>query len=142
MASMYHEPVEELQQQTRDITRAIQSMKEELDAIDWYNQRAASTQDQTLKNLLIHNRDEEIEHATMLMEWLRRLMPEFDQEMRVYLFTEGPLETLEEQAMGGSAADGGETGGAGNADGAAEGGAPSQPSAQRQGAGDLGIGKL
>ena len=96
MASMYHEPVEDLPQQTRDITRAIQSMKEELEAIDWYNQRAASTQDQTLKNLLIHNRDEEIEHATMLMEWLRRLMPEFDEEMRTYLFTEGPLETVEE----------------------------------------------
>jgi len=95
MASMYHEPVEDLPQQTRDITRAIQSMKEELEAIDWYNQRAASTQDQALKNLLIHNRDEEIEHATMLMEWLRRLMPEFDEEMRTYLFTEGPLETIE-----------------------------------------------
>jgi len=93
---MYHEPVEDLPQQTRDITRAIQSMKEELEAIDWYNQRAASTQDQALKNLLIHNRDEEIEHATMLMEWLRRMMPEFDEEMRTYLFTEDPLETIEE----------------------------------------------
>ena len=103
MASMYHEPVEDLPQQTRDITRAIQSMKEELEAIDWYNQRAASTQDQTLKNLLIHNRDEEIEHATMLMEWLRRLMPEFDEEMRTYLFTEGPLETIEEAGGEGAA---------------------------------------
>jgi ferritin-like protein len=97
---MYHEPVEELQQQTRDVTRALQSMKEELEAIDWYNQRAAATQDQSLKNLLIHNRDEEIEHATMLVEWLRRLMPEFDEEMRTYLFTQGPLETLEEAAEG------------------------------------------
>lgn len=124
MASMYHEPVEDLPQQTRDITRAIQSMKEELEAIDWYNQRAASTQDQTLKNLLIHNRDEEIEHATMLMEWLRRLMPEFDAEMRTYLFTEGPLETIEE------------TGGEGTAE---KGDAQAESASS---AGDLGIGKI
>lgn len=97
MASMYHEPVEELPQETRDITRAIVSMKEELEAIDWYNQRAASTQNQELKNLLIHNRDEEIEHASMLMEWLRRLIPAFDEELRTYLFTQGPIDTIEEQ---------------------------------------------
>jgi hypothetical protein len=137
MASMYHEPVEELQQQTRDITRAIQSMKEELDAIDWYNQRATSTQDQSLKNLLIHNRDEEIEHAAMLMEWLRRLMPEFDQELRTYLFTQGPLETIEETAEGGAAAESAPDESASSAAGGS-----TAPTEGRQGTGDLGIGRM
>ena len=132
MASMYHEPVEELPQETRDITRAIVSMKEELEAIDWYNQRAAATQDQELKNLLIHNRDEEIEHASMLMEWLRRLIPAFDEELRTYLFTQGPIDTIEEQQA--TAEEGGGNEASAESD--------AQTSTNKSNAGDLGIGKM
>jgi hypothetical protein len=107
MANMYHEPVEELPQSDRDITRALQSLKEEIEAVDWYNQRAASTGNQELRNLLLHNRDEEIEHATMLVEWLRRLMPAWDEELRTYLFTSGSLESIEESAAEGEAEQGG-----------------------------------
>ena len=120
MANMYHEPVEELPQETRDITRALQSLKEEIEAVDWYNQRAASTGSQDLRNLLLHNRNEEIEHASMLLEWLRRLMPAWDEELRTYLFTSGPLENLEESAAGGEA--------------------EQQEAAGRSATGDLGIG--
>lgn len=132
MASMYHEPVEELPQETRDITRAIVSMKEELEAIDWYNQRAAATQDQELKNLLIHNRDEEIEHASMLMEWLRRLIPAFDEELRTYLFTQGPIDTIEEQQAAAEEGGGNEASAESDA----------QTSTNKSNAGDLGIGKM
>jgi len=129
---MYHEPVEELPQETRDITRAIVSMKEELEAIDWYNQRAAATQDQELKNLLIHNRDEEIEHASMLMEWLRRLIPAFDEELRTYLFTQGPIDTIEEQQAAAEEGGGNEASAESDA----------QTSTNKSNAGDLGIGKM
>lgn len=110
MANMYHEPVEELPQGDRDITRALQSLKEEIEAVDWYNQRAASTGNQELRNLLLHNRDEEIEHASMLIEWLRRLMPAWDNELRTYLFTSGALDTLEEGAAGSETEEGGAEG--------------------------------
>lgn len=107
MANMYHEPVEELPQGDRDITRALQSLKEEIEAVDWYNQRAASTGSEELRNLLLHNRNEEIEHASMLIEWLRRLMPAWDEELRTYLFTSGALDTLEEGAAGEEGEEGG-----------------------------------
>ncbi|MPW26099.1 hypothetical protein GC105_09875 [Alkalibaculum sp. M08DMB] len=89
--SAYHEPVEELDQKTRDISRAINSLKEELEAIDWYNQRVATTQDSSLKEILAHNRDEEIEHACITLEWIRRNMSGWDTELHTYLFTEGSL---------------------------------------------------
>ncbi|HCS37267.1 MAG TPA: hypothetical protein DIW48_11450, partial [Sphaerochaeta sp.] len=68
----YSEPYDALDEKTRDISRAITSLREELEAIDWYNQRVATTNDTSLKEIMAHNRDEEIEHAVMALEWLRR----------------------------------------------------------------------
>ena len=83
----YHEPVEQLSAKTRDMHRAIVSLMEELEAVDWYNQRADACSDPELKAILAHNRDEEKEHASMVLEWIRRRDPRFDKELRDYLFT-------------------------------------------------------
>lgn len=106
----YHEPMEMLDEKTRDITRAITSFTEELEAIDWYNQRAQASSDKDLKAIMTHNRDEEIEHASMLLEWLRRNMGGWDKELRTYLFAEGSILEAEEAASGRS---GETTGGSG-----------------------------
>lgn len=84
----YHEPIEQLSAKTRDMHRAIVSLMEELEAVDWYNQRADACSDSDLKAILAHNRDEEKEHASMLLEWIRRNDPSFDKELRDYLFTD------------------------------------------------------
>jgi hypothetical protein len=84
----YHEPVEALSAETRDMHRAIISLMEELEAVDWYNQRMDACKDPELRAILKHNRDEEKEHAAMVMEWIRRHDPKFDKELRDYLFTE------------------------------------------------------
>ncbi|MFZ7134176.1 MAG: encapsulin-associated ferritin-like protein [Eubacteriales bacterium] len=94
--SAYNEPYEELDQKTRDISRAINSLKEELEAIDWYNQRVTASQNASLKEIMAHNRDEEIEHACMAIEWLRRNMDGWNEELHTYLFTEGSLIHVEE----------------------------------------------
>ncbi len=101
--SNYHEPAEELSQQARDFSRALNSLKEEIEAVDWYHQRVDLTEDESLKKILVHNRDEEIEHACMTIEWLRRNMPGWDEELRTYLFTEGDVTELEEGEEGGGA---------------------------------------
>ncbi len=89
MASVgYHEPVAELSEETRDLHRAIVSLMEELEAVDWYNQRADACKDPELKAILEHNRDEEKEHAAMVLEWIRRKDPAFSKELKEYLFTE------------------------------------------------------
>lgn len=93
----YIEPVEELSNADRDIHRALNSLKEEIEAIDWYNQRVVTSQDQELKDIMAHNRDEEIEHACMTIEWLRRNMPVWDEELRTYLFKDGSITDLEEK---------------------------------------------
>lgn len=87
----YHEPVEMLDQETMDSTRAFKSLIEEFEAVDWYNQRMVATKDAELKALLKHNRDEEMEHAAMALEYLRRRFPELDHELRDNLFKEGPI---------------------------------------------------
>ena len=74
-----------------NIHRALASLEEELEAIDYYHQRVDVSDDESLKAILAHNRDDEMEHAMMLLEWLRRAMPEFDVQMRKFLFTSGPL---------------------------------------------------
>lgn len=84
----YHEPVEQLSSKTRDMHRAIVSLMEELEAVDWYNQRVDACTDPDLKAILAHNRDEEKEHAAMVLEWIRRCDPSFDKELRDYLFTD------------------------------------------------------
>jgi ferritin-like protein len=87
----YHEPVEELSGATRDMHRAITSLMEELEAVDWYNQRVDACKDKELAAILAHNRDEEKEHAAMVLEWIRRQDPAFDKELKEYLFTEREL---------------------------------------------------
>ncbi len=87
----YHEPIAELSDATRDMHRAILSLMEELEAVDWYNQRVDACRDEALKAILAHNRDEEKEHAAMVLEWIRRHDPSFDKELKDYLFTEKDL---------------------------------------------------
>ena len=89
--SQYHEPAEELSKEARNFTRALNSLKEEIEAVDWYHQRVDTSNDQELKDIMGHNRDEEIEHACMTLEWLRRNMPGWDEELRNWLFKEGSI---------------------------------------------------
>jgi ferritin-like protein len=89
--NQYHEPYELLSDEVREITRAIKSLIEEFEAVDWYNQRAAVTKDEELKKILLHNRDEEVEHAAMALEWLRRKMPVLDKELKDNLFKTGRI---------------------------------------------------
>jgi uncharacterized protein len=86
-----HEPVDRLHPATVDFHRAVISLIEELEAVDWYNQRVDACSDAELKKILMHNRDEEIEHASMTLEWIRRRNPVFDRELRETLFKEGPI---------------------------------------------------
>lgn len=87
----YHEPIEELSDETRDMHRAITSLMEELEAVDWYNQRVDACKDKELKAILAHNRDEEKEHAAMVLEWIRRNDPRMDKQLKEYLFAESPI---------------------------------------------------
>jgi uncharacterized protein len=96
MPESYHEPIDLIPEEARDHHRAIVSLIEELQAVDWYNQRIKATTDSELKEVLAHNRDEEKEHAAMLLEWLRRRDGELSGELKEYLFTEGNLVEMEE----------------------------------------------
>jgi len=87
----YHEPVDRLSPATMDFHRAVQSLIEELEAVDWYNQRVDACNDPELKAILAHNRDEEVEHAAMTLEWIRRHSAAFDHELREILFKDGPI---------------------------------------------------
>jgi ferritin-like protein len=92
----YHEPAELLPEGTKDFHRAIESLIEEFEAIDWYQQRADATKEESLKAVLLHNRNEEVEHAMMTLEWLRRRDAKIDQTARTYLFTDIPITEIEE----------------------------------------------
>src|ERR1044072_7286197 len=94
----YHE--DGLPQEGKDYHRAIVSLMEELEAIDWYGQRVAATSDESLRAVLDHNRKEEIEHAAMTLEWLRRRAPDFDLQLRSVLFSDRPITAIEEEATG------------------------------------------
>jgi uncharacterized protein len=102
-----HEPADKLQPETIDQHRALVSIMEELEAVDWYHQRADATTDPDLAAVLVHNRDEEKEHAAMALEWLRRHDAVLDRHLRTYLFTEGSIieveHEAEHEAEGGSA---------------------------------------
>lgn len=113
MSSQYHEPPEELAAKTRDLTRILVSLKEEMEAIDWYNQRIELSTDPQAAKILKHNQEEEMEHACMALEYLRRNMDGWDEALRTYLFTEGDITELEEEAMGRKRASGGADGSAG-----------------------------
>jgi ferritin-like protein len=92
----YHEPLDKLSSTTQDMHRALVSLQEELEAVDWYQQRADACADAELKAILLHNMREEIEHASMVLEWLRRNHPDFAQHLRTYLFQEKPILAVEE----------------------------------------------
>ena len=96
--SEFHE--EGLSQDAKEFHRVIQSIIEELEAVNWYKQRVDVTEDPEAKAILAHNRDEEIEHACMGLEWLRRRYPKFHEELSTYLFTEGDITELEEHEHG------------------------------------------
>ncbi|OFO61408.1 ferritin [Peptoniphilus sp. HMSC075B08] len=98
MANDYHEPASEMTKKQREIVRAINSLKEEIEAVDWYYQRVAVTDDKELKEIMWHNAEEEIEHAMMTLEWLRRNQEGWDEQMRTYLFCEGNIMEAEENA--------------------------------------------
>ena len=93
----FHEQPELLTAGTKDLHRAIVSLMEELEAVDWYNQRVDVATDDELRAILAHNRDEEKEHASMVLEWIRRRDPVFDEQLRKYLFTSGPITGREEE---------------------------------------------
>ena len=112
-----HENAEALGAEVIDVHRAIVSLMEELEAIDWYNQRAKATTNPDLRAILEHNRDEEKEHAAMALEWLRRTDPKFAQHLKTFLFTEGPITEIEAEMVHGQG--GGETGGSSDAGAAA-----------------------
>jgi ferritin-like protein len=87
----FHEAAQDMSPQTRDMHRAIVSLMEELEAVDWYQQRVDAAHDDELRTILAHNRDEEKEHAAMVLEWIRRHDPVFDEQLRKYLFTATPV---------------------------------------------------
>ncbi|WP_375203986.1 encapsulin-associated ferritin-like protein [Hyphococcus sp.] len=94
-----HAPRERLSKETIHMHQAISSLMEELEAVDWYQQRADDCDDPSLKAILIHNMKEEIEHAAMALEWLRRNSEDFDKELKNYLFKDGPITKLEAEIM-------------------------------------------
>jgi hypothetical protein len=96
----YHEPYDKLPETVRDMHRALISLMEELEAVDWYYQRAAVTRDEALRAVLLHNAHEEVEHAMMTLEWIRRTDPVFDTTMREYLFRAGSITQAEAEATG------------------------------------------
>lgn len=96
----YHEPVQELSDRVRDMHRAIESLREEFEVVDWYNQRVATCKDPELREILQHNANEEKEHAVMTLEWIRRRDPKLDEYLRTYLFTSGSILAIEEGDQG------------------------------------------
>ena len=110
-----HEDADKLGPDVIDQHRAIVSLMEELEAVDWYNQRAKATTNPELRAILEHNRDEEKEHAAMALEWLRRNDPTLSQHLKTFLFSDGPITDVEAtmDQGGGEVADGG-TGSAGS----------------------------
>lgn len=86
-----HAPRERLSRETLAMHQAIASLMEELEAVDWYRQRADDCDDKALKEILLHNMREEMEHASMVLEWIRRNNKDFEKELKDYLFTEGEI---------------------------------------------------
>ena len=106
----YHEPIDSLSAAVMERHRAIVSLQEELEAVDWYDQRVDATQDEALRAVLAHNRDEEKEHAAMTLEWLRRNDTKWNEVLRTYLFTSAPITEVEEAAEADGATPGGSPG--------------------------------
>lgn len=104
-----HENPAKLGREVIDQHRAIVSLMEELEAVDWYNQRAKATDNPELRAILEHNRDEEKEHAAMVLEWLRRSDPKLDEHLRTFLLKDGPITEIEKAMVGGEAGGGQES---------------------------------
>jgi uncharacterized protein len=100
----YHEPIELLSEDTKNLHRAIVSLKEELEAVDWYQQRAEACSDEELRAVLLHNKNEEIEHAMMTLEWLRRKDPVFAANVGTYIGSSGPILEVEKRTEAGASA--------------------------------------
>jgi len=98
-SEVLHEDANKLGPEVIDQHRAIVSLMEELEAVDWYNQRAKATSNPDLRAILEHNRDEEKEHASMVLEWLRRSDPKLMQHLKTFLFTEGPITEIEAEMV-------------------------------------------
>lgn len=111
----YHEPIELLSEDTKNTHRAIVSLMEELEAIDWYQQRAEACSDPELSAVLTHNKNEEVEHAMMTLEWLRRKSSVFNDNIATYLNSSGPITEVEAAVVSGSGASGKGEGGASGA---------------------------
>lgn len=112
--SEYHEAEEKLSEEAIDYHRVIKSVIEELEAVDWYNQRAEATNDPDVQAIVEHNRDEEIEHACMGLEWLRRNNPVWDEMLRTFLFQTAKITEIEEEGEGEEGESEGETAPASN----------------------------
>ena len=97
----YHEPIELLSEDTKNMHRALVSLREELEAVDWYQQRAEACSDAELRAILTHNKNEEIEHAMMTLEWLRRNNAVIDSNIKTYLNSSGPITSVEAASVGG-----------------------------------------
>ena len=108
----YHEPFDLLTPPTRDMHRAISTLIEELEAIDWYQQRAEGCSDEELRAIILHNKNEEIEHAMMTLEWLRRKNPNFAGHLETYVNSQGPITEVEKEAEHEGGAEPGNAGGA------------------------------
>ena len=104
-----HAPRERLSRATITHHQAVVSLIEELEASDWYRQRADDCEDGPLKEILLHNMREEIEHACMILEWLRRNVPDWSKELDTYLYTTAPITEVEEAETGGGGGTGGES---------------------------------
>lgn len=98
--SEFHEPAEELSKSTRNFRRGLNTLQEEVEAIDWYQQRMDACDDEQLYKILEHNKFEEMEHASMTIEWLRRNQPGWDEQLRKYLFTEGDITSTDLRPAG------------------------------------------
>ena len=138
----YHEPLELLSEDTKNTHRAIVSLMEELEAIDWYQQRAEACSDPELSAVLTHNKNEEVEHAMMTLEWLRRKQPVFAENIATYIDSSGPILEVEEQSMsnGGGKGEGGPSIGKGEGGGKAK--AKGGSSKSYNSSESLGIGSL
>jgi ferritin-like protein len=112
----YHEPMDLLSEETRNMHRAIVSLKEELEAVDWYQQRAEACSDEELRGVLVHNKNEEIEHAMMNLEWIRRHSEVFDTNIKTYINAKAPILAVEKQSAG-TGGGGAESGGSGHSPG-------------------------
>jgi uncharacterized protein len=99
----FHEPLDLLDEATLDYHRAMTSLGEELEAIDWYHQRVQATSDESLAAVLAYNRDDEKEHAAMALEWLRRRDTALDAQLRKFLFSSGPITEVGQSSEGSSA---------------------------------------